>query len=82
MLKDKDPMAFMDEAKNHWMMYNSTMKDNKHWVVGHRNSHDMYGWWNPQICFDEYTESPGVESPIVVNYGDDHNLLLCPLFWV
>ena len=65
-MKNKDPMVFWDENKEQWVMYVSMLKDAKHWVVGYATSKDLYNWSEPGICFDENTESPGVESPFVV----------------
>jgi beta-xylosidase len=80
-LKNKDPMVFRDEKKNQWVMYYSMMKDDKHWVVGYSTSNDLDNWSEPQICFDEHTESPGVESPFVVKRGDYYFLFLSARPW-
>ena len=80
-LKNKDPMVFRDEVKKQWIMYYSMMKDDKHWVVGYSTSNDLDNWLKPQTCFDENTESPGVESPFVVKYGDYYYLFLSARPW-
>lgn len=80
-LKNKDPMVFRDEVKKQWVMYYSMMKDDKHWVVGYSISNDLDKWSEPQICFDEHTESPGVESPFVVKRGDYYFLFLSARPW-
>ena len=80
-LKNKDPMVFRDEEKKQWVMYYSMMKDDKHWVVGYSTSNDLADWSEPQICFDENTESPGVESPFVVKRGDHYFLFLSARPW-
>jgi len=80
-LKNKDPMVFRDEEKKQWIMYYSMMKDDKHWVVGYSTSNDLGNWSEPQICFDENTESPGVESPFVVKRGDNYFLFLSARPW-
>lgn len=79
--KNKDPMVFRDEARNQWIMYYSMMKDAKHWVVGYSTSFDLVTWSEPQICFDENTESPGVESPFVVKHKDYYYLFLSARPW-
>ena len=80
-LKNKDPMVFRDEAGKQWIMYYSMMKDAKHWVVGYSTSTDLYTWSVPKICFDEHTESPGVESPFVVKHKDFYYLFLSARPW-
>lgn len=80
-LKNKDPMVFRDEERNQWIMYYSMMKDAKHWVVGYSTSEDLYTWSEPQTCFDEHTESPGVESPFVVKHEDYYYLFLSARPW-
>jgi beta-fructofuranosidase len=80
-LKNKDPMVFRDDQRNQWIMYYSLMKDDKHWVVGFSTSDDLYTWSEPQICFDENTESPGVESPFVVKHDDFYYLFLSARPW-
>ena len=80
-LKNKDPMVFRDEATNQWIMYYSMMKDARHWVVGFSTSKDLYNWSNAQICFDEHTESPGVESPFVVKHKEFYYLFLSARPW-
>jgi beta-xylosidase len=80
-LKNKDPMVFRDEVNNQWIMCYSVMKDDKHWVVGYSISTDLDNWSEPQICFDEHTESPGVESPFVVKRGDYYFLFLSARPW-
>lgn len=80
-LKNKDPMVFRNEEKKQWVMYCSMMKDDIHWVVGYSTSSDLYNWSEPQICFDENTDSPGVESPFVVKYGDYYYLFLSARPW-
>ncbi len=78
-LKNKDPMVFRHEDQ--WIMYYSMMKDDKHWVVGYSTSKDLVNWDGPKICFDEHTESPGVESPFVVKRGDYYYLTLSARPW-
>ncbi|BDD12565.1 hypothetical protein FUAX_49970 (plasmid) [Fulvitalea axinellae] len=80
-LKNKDPMVFRDEDRNQWIMYYSVLKDAKHWVVGYSTSKDLDNWSDMKICFDENTESPGVESPFVVKRGDDFYLFLSARPW-
>jgi beta-xylosidase len=80
-LKNKDPMVFRDDKKKQWIMYYSMMKDDRHWVVGYSTSYDLNNWSEPQICFDEHTESPGVESPFVVKRGDYYFLFLSARPW-
>ncbi|MCG8306240.1 MAG: hypothetical protein MI975_02535, partial [Cytophagales bacterium] len=65
-LKNKDPMVFRDDVNDQWIMYVTMMKDVKHWVVGYTTSKNLVNWSDYKICFDENTESPGVESPFVV----------------
>ncbi|GAB3655161.1 hypothetical protein GCM10028791_26240 [Echinicola sediminis] len=78
-MKNKDPMVF--KYKDQWIMYYSMMKDDKHWVVGYSTSKDLIKWSDPKICFDEHTESPGVESPFVVQRGDYFYLTLSARPW-
>jgi alpha-glucosidase len=78
-MKNKDPMVFKD--KERWIMYFSMMKDNTHWVVGYSTSRDLINWTEPDICFDENSESPGVESPFVVQQGDNYYLFLSARPW-
>ena len=80
-LKNKDPMVFRDDENKQWIMYYSMMKDDRHWVVGYSTSYDLNSWSEPQICFDEHTESPGVESPFVVKRGDYYFLFLSARPW-
>ncbi len=75
-LKNKDPMVFRDNINDQWIMYVTMMKDDKHWVVGYTVSKDLLNWSEYEICFDENTESPGVESPFVVKRGDYYYLTL------
>lgn len=75
-LKNKDPMVFRDDVNEQWIMYLTMMKDDKHWVVGYTISKDLLNWTDYKICFDEHTESPGVESPFVVKRGDSYYLTL------
>lgn len=75
-LKNKDPMVFWDDVNEQWIMYVTMMKDAKHWVVGYTTSNDLLNWSDYKICFDEHTESPGVESPFVVKRGDYYYLTL------
>jgi beta-fructofuranosidase len=77
--KNKDPMVFRN--KNQWIMYYSMMKDQQHWVVGYSVSNDLIEWSKPEICFDENTESPGVESPFVVQRGEYYYLFLSARPW-
>jgi len=78
-MKNKDPMVFRD--KDQWIMYYSMLKDAKHWVVGYSISENLIDWSEPKICFDENTESPGVESPFVVKRGDYYYLTLSARPW-
>jgi len=78
-LKAKDPMVFRDNGK--WIMYYSMMKDARHWVVAYSTSEDLQSWTAPKICFDEHTESPGVESPFVVRRGNYYYLFLSARPW-
>ncbi len=78
-MKNKDPMVFRD--KDQWIMYYSMLKDDKHWVVGYSTSKDLVNWSEPQICFDEYTEEPSVESPFVVKRGKFYYLFLSARPW-
>lgn len=78
-MKNKDPMVF--RYKDEWIMYISMLKDAKHWVVGYTTSTDLVNWSDPKICFDENTEEPGVESPYVVQRGDDFYLFLSARPW-
>lgn len=80
-LKNKDPMVFRDDEKKQWVMYYSMMKDDKHWVVGYSTSADLNNWSEPNICFDENTESPGVESPFVAKHGSYYYLFLSARPW-
>lgn len=80
-LKNKDPMVFRDDEKKQWVMYYSMMKDDKHWVVAYSISEDLDSWSEPQICFDENTDSPGVESPFVVKHEDYYYLFLSARPW-
>ncbi|MEC3908256.1 family 43 glycosylhydrolase [Tamlana sp. 2201CG12-4] len=75
-LKNKDPMVFRDNVNNQWIMYVTMMKDDKHWAVGYTVSKDLKNWSEYKICFDENTESPGVESPFVVKRGEYYYLTL------
>lgn len=75
-LKNKDPMVFWDKVNDQWIMYVTMMKDDKHWVVGYTTSKDLVTWSDYKICFDENSESPGVESPFVVKRGEDYYLTL------
>ena len=72
--KNKDPMVF--RGKDQWIMYFSMLKDDKHWVVGYSTSKDLINWEGPNICFDEHTEIPNVESPFVVKRGEYYYLTL------
>jgi hypothetical protein len=80
-LKNKDPMVFRDEERNQWIMYYSMMKDATHWVVGYSISSDLVTWSETRICFDENSESPGVESPFVVKYKEYYYLFLSARPW-
>ncbi|MEX0316246.1 MAG: family 43 glycosylhydrolase [Allomuricauda sp.] len=77
--KNKDPMVF--KHGDIWIMYFSMLKDDKHWVVGYSTSKDLVHWEGPKICFDEHTESPGVESPFVVKRGEYYYLTLSARPW-
>jgi hypothetical protein len=57
------------------------MKISKHWVVGYSISNDLENWSEPQICFDEFSESSGVKSPFVVKRGDYYFLFLSARPW-
>lgn len=78
-MKNKDPMVLSDGGR--WIMYYSMMKDEKHWVVGYSTSADLVNWSGPETCFDENTESPGVESPFVVRRAGDYYLFLSSRPW-
>ena len=80
-MKAKDPMIFYNEDKEQWIMYVSMMKDDKHWVVGYATSKDLYKWSEPNICFDENTEEPGVESAFVVKKDGLYYLFLSARPW-
>jgi beta-fructofuranosidase len=79
--KAKDPMVFWDENEQTWVMYHSMLKDASHWVVGYSTSKDLINWNGPEICFDEKTEEPSVESPFVVRRGHYYYLLLSARPW-
>ena len=74
-------MVFWDEGKSQWVMYLSMLKDAKKWVVGYSTSEDLYNWTDPEICFDEDTEVPGVESPFVIKRGDKYYMFLSARPW-
>ena len=78
-MKNKDPMVF--EYNGTWIMYYSMMKDAKRWVVGYSKSKDLINWSKPQICFDENTSEPNVESPFVVKRKDKFYLFLSARPW-
>lgn len=78
-MKNKDPMIFRD--RDQWIMYYSMMKDESRWVVGYSTSEDLINWSDPNICFDENTESPGVESPFVIRRGEYYYLFLSARPW-
>ncbi|MCL3779054.1 hypothetical protein EMN47_01525 [Prolixibacteraceae bacterium JC049] len=78
-MKNKDPMVY--RHNDEWIMYYSMMKDAKHWVVGYSTSKDLLSWSDPKICFDENTESPGVESPFVVKRGKYYYMFLSARPW-
>jgi hypothetical protein len=78
--KNKDPMVLRDKGK--WIMYFSMMKDKTKWVVGHSISNDLLSWGKPQICFDDDSADPGVESPFVVRRGDYYYLFLASRPWL
>ncbi|TKG94255.1 hypothetical protein EYV94_13305 [Puteibacter caeruleilacunae] len=80
-LKNKDPMVFWDKKSKEWIMYYSIMKDERHWVVGYSTSTNLEEWSEFKICFDEHTESPGVESPFVVQRGRKYYLFLSARPW-
>ncbi len=80
-MKNKDPMVFRDKENDQWIMYYSMMKDSKHWVVGYSTSKNLTEWSAPQICFDEHTEEPNVESPFVVKRGTYYYLFLSARPW-
>jgi len=77
--KNKDPMVLKD--RNQWIMYFSMMKDSTKWVVGYSTSSDLKKWSKPQICFDENTSMPRVESPFVVKRGDYYYIFISARPW-
>ena len=80
-MKNKDPMVFWDEEKEQWVIYVSMLKDATHWVVGYATSTDLRNWSEPEICFDENTTMPSVESPFVVKRGEWYYMLLSARPW-
>lgn len=80
-MKVKDPMVFWDAKQEQWVMYHSMLKDEEHWVLGFSTSKNLVNWTGPEICFDEHTESPGVESPFVVRRDKYYYLVLSARPW-
>lgn len=77
--KNKDPMVLRD--KGQWIMYYSIMKDSMKWAIGYSTSSDLKTWSNPQICFDEDTSNPQVESPFVVKRGNYYYIFVSARPW-
>jgi beta-xylosidase len=77
--KNKDPMILKDNGQ--WIMYFSMMKDTEKWVVGYSTSNDLEKWSKPQICFDEDTSMPGVESPFVIKRGAYYYIFISARPW-
>ena len=77
--KNKDPMILKN--RNQWIMYFSMMKDSTKWVVAYSTSSNLKKWSKPQICFDENTSMPRVESPFVVKRGDYYYIFISARPW-
>ncbi len=77
--KNKDPMIMKDNGQ--WIMYFSMMKNAEKWVVGYSTSSDLQKWSKPQICFDEDSSMPSVESPFVVKRGNYYYIFISARPW-